>query len=172
MTGRGNEAVLYQPARIMSEMIDELNGLSAIELQHAIDHAKEQGVKMPVLKIKNESYSVTFEDPTKAEGAVFKRFECYEGDTFTLKGVRKTRKNLIFRFDLGENVARNMARRKTGPGLSTEWSTAGFTLSLLKNKDRLNSPRFLNEVLDLYAAFHESERQLADVERTEEWGSW
>lgn len=125
----------------------------------------------PVLTLKSD-YQVTFEDPTKPYATSFKRFGCFTGDKFFLKGVRTTSKNFIFRFAPGDNVRRNMARHRLGPGLKTEYETAEFTTTLLKNGDRLNGREFMEDVLFMHYTWLNSGIKVNEMYGDETAGSW
>lgn len=98
-----------------------------------------------------DGYSVTFQHPARHND--FKRFPCHKGDRFFLKGVRGTKSNvLIWQFEPGPNVKKNMARHAVGPGLSKAWETAEFTHKLIKN-DRMTGREFMEDVVWAYVKY-------------------
>lgn len=118
----------------------------------ALTWAKENITVDPVpLRLKG-AYNVTFEDPSKPQATVFKKFGCFDGDEFQLTGFRKTAKNFIMRFEPGPNVKRNMARHRVGAGLQTEWQIAEFTMRLM-NEDRMNATEFMRSVCRMRRQF-------------------
>ena len=89
-----------------------------------------------------------------------------------LAELRKTARNFIFRFNLGDNVRRNMSRHRVGPGLKTEYETAEFTMAMLKNEDRLYSRDFLEDVLYMHHQWATSVLKVDKMYGAEMAGSW
>jgi len=154
------------------DMVAALKEIGSEEINLAMEWIIDEMKSQPFLILKSD-YSVTFQDPTKPAATVFKRHECFKGDQFYLRGSRSTSKNsVILLFDLGPNVKKNMARMKRGPGLAVEWSTAEFTLNLIKNDVRLNSSEFLESALYAHHVFHTQARKTDVMYDGAMAGSW
>lgn len=135
------------------DLKDSISLLGASSLGQAIDWLMTtggdgDGPRQPFLRVKND-YNMTFQDPLKPAATAFKRIQCFAGDTFELQGMRSTPKNLIFLLEPGENVRRNLARHKVGPGLKTDFKTAEVTLSALKT-DRFFATEFMEDTLYMH----------------------
>lgn len=154
--------------------LDDLNfailEIGASKMAQAVDWSIQEGIGGPSI-ILSEPYNMVFEDPTKPPETVFRRFQCHEGDIFHLSGIRETPKNFIFQFTPGDNVKRNLARHKVGPGLKTEWSKAELTMSLM-NEKRMNASMFMRSSIQMYRNFAieglKEDKMYADVSA----GSW
>lgn len=155
-------------------IVELMNKIGQEDLNQALDWMKTpagSGALRPSISLIS-SFNVTFEEPSKPPLTGFKRFACHAGDTFILKEIRSTARNpLIFRFDFGLNVQRNMRRHSTGPGLSMSFKTAEFTMSQIKD-DMTDAISFFEEVIYAHDTFVRSVRKTEDMYEDDNAGTW
>jgi len=174
--GHAGDAISYSDIITVPDPLfinsGDVVAFGAFDLNLWLESLDEANVNIrPVLTLKG-SYNVTFQDPTKPAATVFKRYNCYDGDEFYLKGFRSTIKNpLIGLFEPGNNVARNMRNKAKGAGLKSTWDTAEFTVKSINN-DRMNGQVFLRDIYDRYTAWNKQRGFSEDVDRGDIWGSW
>jgi len=163
----GEEIKAMKPAWLQVKEIEPDTWKSVIEWVSESDIDCDLHLKL------FDNYSVTFQDPTKPPATAWRRWPAYAGDTFHLRGIRSTKSNpIIFLFEPGENVKRNMRNKAKGAGLSQQWEVAEFTMTQLKRDDRVTSGQFLMNLMDLHKRWHEEMRSWDGMYDGSDAGSW